>query len=393
MVTSLRTLLRRTAFTLVELLVVIAIIGILIALLLPAIQAAREAARRASCTNNLKQLGIALHNYHDIYNRFPIGYAVDYNAAAGTGVDHQWERGGAVTRLFPYIEQKPVYDLLDFRFGYYIDENINGLSVPGQLGLVQQGTRIFQVSTTMIPELKCPSDTPRPDLSPWSGRSMSNYMPCLGPTAFTGGPGFLTGGGPYGNLTPYTGISPYSGVPGGVYPGWFGDDQSQWGDSWSVSGGIECPGTFAHIDWASNFRDVTDGAQNVIAMGEMRPLCSMLEGDNAFWDNYNTNFNNTVPPINFPYCTSAMYNSNGASEALAPGFPSFSQMPGVNLQAQQKDIGDIVGQYGFRSKHPGGALFVYCDGSVHFLTELLNYETYQRLGDRRDGRPLTQLDP
>ncbi len=381
----LRRLLNRTAFTLVELLVVIAIIGILIALLLPAIQAAREAGRRSSCTNNLKQLGIALHNYHDIYNRFPIGYACDHTAYLGTGVDHQWERGGALTRLLPYIEQKALYDALDFRFGMYIDENE---SIPGLFDSSPQGP----VSRTPIPGLKCPSDSPRPDNSPWDVMrpSLSNYMPCLGPVASTGGPGFLGGTsfGPFGNLAPYTGISPYSGVQGGTYPGWFGDNSAQWGDSWS--GGSECPGTFAHVEWAAGIRDVRDGTQNVIAMGEMRPMCAMGEGDNGFWDNYNTNLNSTVAPINFPYCTTAMYNANGASEPLAPGFPGFSQMPGSSTPGFP---GDVAAQYGFRSKHPAGALFVYCDGSVHFLNENMSYDTYQRLGDRRDSRPISNLEP
>ncbi|HEV3024425.1 MAG TPA: DUF1559 domain-containing protein, partial [Pirellulales bacterium] len=109
---ELRKLLRRTAFTLVELLVVIAIIGILIALLLPAVQAAREAARRAQCTNNMKQLGIALHNYHDIYSRFPINYVVDESQWANPN-----NRGGPIVRLLPYMEFKAPYDLIDFRFG------------------------------------------------------------------------------------------------------------------------------------------------------------------------------------------------------------------------------------------------------------------------------------
>ena len=374
-------------FSLVELLVVITIIGILIALLLPAIQAAREAGRRSSCTNNLKQLGIALHNYHDIYNRFPIGYACDYRAAYNMAVDHQWERGGAITRLLPYIEQKAIYDALDFRFGMYIDENEN---IPGLFDSGPQGP----VSRTPIPGLKCPSDSPRPDNSPWDPMqpSLSNYMPCLGPVAATGGPNFLGGGafGPFGNLAPYSGVSPYSGVIGGAYPGWFGDNSAQWGDSWSITGGTECPGAFAHVDWAANLRDVTDGTESVIAMGEMRPLCAQAVGDNAFWDNYNTNLNSTIAPVNFPYCTSAMYNANGFTEVLAPGFPSYSQMPG---SSNPHYSGDVAVQYGFRSKHPAGALFVYCDGSVHFLIETINYDTYQRLGDRRDGRPMTNLEP
>jgi prepilin-type N-terminal cleavage/methylation domain-containing protein len=376
---QLRKLLKRTAFTLVELLVVIAIIGILIALLLPAVQAAREAARRSQCTNNLKQLGIALHNYHDVYKRFPIGYATDYYLP-----DAQWERGGAMVRLLQFTEQKQLYDLLDFRFGAYINENVGGPPGPLYQVFAAQGRMVHTIPIALY---KCPSDSPRPDRSTWrsTGRSLTNYMPCLGPVASSGGPGFLGGQGPYGNIGPYTGLSPYTVPPvaGGIYPGWFGDCQAQWGDAWSVSSGNECPGAFAHIDWAANLRDISDGSENVIALGEMRPQCAMLEGDNAFWDNYNTNFISTVAPINFPYCTSGMYNADGFAEPIAPGFLPYNSMP--------SGVGDVALQYGFRSKHPAGALFVYCDGSVHFLTEFISYDTYQRLGDRRDGRPMVGL--
>ena len=104
---------RRQGFTLVELLVVIAIIGILIALLLPAVQAAREAARRAQCSNNLKQLGLALHNYHDTFKTFPTGVGPGVCNLGGT-CDLTWEAWSGAAALTAFMEQRALYDIIDW---------------------------------------------------------------------------------------------------------------------------------------------------------------------------------------------------------------------------------------------------------------------------------------
>lgn len=98
----------RTGFTLIELLVVIAIIAILIALLLPAVQQAREAARRSQCKNNLKQIGLALHNYHDTFNKFPAG-GITMGPCCGTNSGTNW-----AISILPYLDQAPLYNIYDF---------------------------------------------------------------------------------------------------------------------------------------------------------------------------------------------------------------------------------------------------------------------------------------
>ncbi|HBN77136.1 MAG TPA: prepilin-type cleavage/methylation domain-containing protein [Planctomycetaceae bacterium] len=159
----------RRGFTLIELLVVIAIIAILVALLLPAVQQAREAARRSSCKNNLKQLGLALHNYHDTHNVFPPGqirgYVANPNREFGNGFS--W---GAL--ILPFLEQSALYDSLDPRIGIFVGQNktavqqVNGISVA-----------------------LCPSDSDRPRTRTANGSADINYMTSIPTTSYHGSAG------------------------------------------------------------------------------------------------------------------------------------------------------------------------------------------------------------
>jgi len=131
--------LSRRGFTLVELLVVIAIIGILIALLLPAVQAAREAARRSQCTNNLKQIGLALHNYHDTHRCLPPGHLEKYVGASLSSTSWGW-----TGLILPFMEQQTVFDVV----------NVGQPSFYGAFGVPEAVTAMQQPIAT----LKCPSD-------------------------------------------------------------------------------------------------------------------------------------------------------------------------------------------------------------------------------------------
>lgn len=145
----------RVAFTLVELLTVVAIIGILVGLLLPAVQAAREAARRMQCSNNMKQIGLALHNYHTAFNKFPNSSTSASSADGGTTCQNgffSW-----MTTILPQIEQEPLYNQIDFSIGMASDCNL-------QSSFSHQNVRIHAdhpnagPASTIVPTYICPSD-------------------------------------------------------------------------------------------------------------------------------------------------------------------------------------------------------------------------------------------
>jgi prepilin-type N-terminal cleavage/methylation domain-containing protein/prepilin-type processing-associated H-X9-DG protein len=144
----------RKAFTLIELLVVIAIIAVLIALLLPAVQQAREAARRTQCRNQLKQLALGLHNYHDVHGRFPPGVI---NSGAHTGVEmdnnsYSFNLGhSGWLQVLPYIDQAPLFNMVDFNQATAFNER-NGLPILGD------PMNNLPVTSTILPIFLCPSD-------------------------------------------------------------------------------------------------------------------------------------------------------------------------------------------------------------------------------------------
>ena len=206
---------RRHAFTLVELLVVIAIIGILIALLLPAVQAAREAARRSQCTNNLKQIGLALHNYHDALRSFPSGF-VNYpsNAMANT---RGWGWGALI---LPYIEQDALHEAL----------NVNRIPFGGGA----HPAPATSLTQTPLAAYRCPSDTGAAINARRANHGTSNYS------------------GLFGNGSP-AGQDP-DGTP---YANGFSSNHD-----WRPGNGM----FFANS--AVRMRDIRDGTTNVLAVGE-----------------------------------------------------------------------------------------------------------------------------
>ncbi len=324
---------RSRGFTLVELLVVIAIIGVLVALLLPAVQAAREAARRTQCVNNLKQIGLGIHNYHDVVKSLPPG-AVFHGGAAqpdGAPINH---RGSIHIRLLPYLEQQPLYDLFDLRLG--TDNQV--APQPFQDG----NTRLHSASVAVF---LCPSDNSDRKLGDRPNQvQVSNYDFNMGPS------------------------SAISNSPSCDCP-----EFALWQSYSRPNTGINNPaGPFTRNGWnfCARFSDIVDGLSNTIFFGEVRVDCSnhVRQG----WSRSNRWGKFTQIPINYDSCYADV------AAAAAAGKTPCAARCNWNTEV------------GFKSRHPGGANFLLGDGSVRFIGETIDHWTYQYVGDR-ESKQAVQL--
>ncbi|WP_459555565.1 DUF1559 family PulG-like putative transporter [Lacunimicrobium album] len=342
--------LRNRGFTLIELLVVIAIIATLVAILLPAVQQAREAARRSSCSNNLKQMGLALHNYHDVYLQFPVASVGEHSNGG------QWARQASwMVRILPFIDQAAAYDGLTFTASNFDDGPETWLAP----------NRNWQVmSQARVPVYNCPS-------SPLPGTRQDTL------SALTMG---LSPAPPSNTIQVQT--SDYAANSGSRFQG--GTVATVATTSFSVWNGYHAdngvipfllrPGTStppAFPGSSVTFAKISDGASNTIAIGEQSDFHNKVNDyrtgnvKGGIWscgsgsnERENLNCVVTLVPINYT---------------------------GTNWQTTRRNADVVYNNSAFRSAHSGGAQFCLADGSVRFISETLYFGTYTALMDRQDG--------
>jgi prepilin-type N-terminal cleavage/methylation domain-containing protein len=326
-------MLRRRGFTLIELLVVIAIIAVLIALLLPAVQQAREAARRSSCKNNLKQLGLAIHNYHDTFSVFP----GNISESPGNYRNASW-----FTMVLPYIDQAPGYNQMKFS-----GTNFSNQNAPPNLNwsVIQQ---------LRVPILNCPSST-----LPIVRSQSSNAA-----TQALGAPATLT----------YQ-VADYSGIAGGYYipktttvpPG----------GVWTGYGWDHQVGVIVNLGpdvYPRNLAKLTDGSSNTMAVGEHSSY-TIRDSDKAQVDARSTS-----------WAGGAWGNGPGNHAWL--GWSLAITVPRYGINYNGPGYGHDIpygGHTGLRSNHTGGAQALLADGAVRFLSENMSFDTLLALSNGQDG--------
>jgi prepilin-type N-terminal cleavage/methylation domain-containing protein len=344
--------LRTTGFTLIELLVVIAIIAILIALLLPAVQQAREAARRTQCRNNLKQLGLALHNYHDNFNVFPMGFS---DIVAGNS-----ERHGAgwswATMILPQLDQAPLYNKFNFDTTPYAVQTPGGLAVQNQT-----------LVGTPLAAFSCPSDT-KPATAGNNGGAANTAA---------------------GQGTAAAATSSYMGSRGS-FNGVFCAENAG-----AITVDARNNGLLI-VNGSRRMRDITDGTSNVFAVGEVRwiPLVTDINGATDVGSVRQYVYGN-VTTGGGPRCTNNGSTNNGPDLHLRAAHQKLNG-PTIDASNQHRN---------FHSNHVGGAHFLLGDGAVKFISENIDntatgysaaivngpFGMYQRLAGIADGQVLGEF--
>ena len=361
----------RRAFTLVELLVVIAIIGILVGLLLPAVQAAREAARRAQCSNNIRQIGLALHNYHDTYKAFP---SAGFQHRSTPIEPRTWtdsSKGSQLAKLLPYVEQTALYNSIPFGVvplplldpGQPASNSewqayVTGTNGSGTFSF--NGKIVERTWHVVVPTYLCPSD-PFMKKHQWSDpsnrdhRALSNY-------------GYSIGA----QLMPSLNNS-CTKFPGNL----FGDGAAGHGNSPSNN---DVSGFFGRGEWCPTMSEIRDGLSNTIAFGEVLPNKS--DHHWSGWMHFNALWTATTAPINYPVVGigEAGWNSNTNPQGLDNHDSGIGCNGWRNWQTSN----------GFKSGHTGGANFVFGDDSVRFLPDSIDYRTYNAMGGRKEGIPASE---
>ncbi|WP_240911337.1 DUF1559 family PulG-like putative transporter [Paludisphaera soli] len=309
---------RRRGFTLIELLVVIAIIAVLIALLLPAVQSAREAARRSQCTNNLKQIGLALANYESAQGTFPPG-AVARGSAPNADCSNE-RKHTFFSLILPQMEQGAIYNAINFSLPA-IDQ-VGPFGLPGNGGASNR-TALHSTIAGFI----CPSDmVVPPDPAAPRGRGQSSYSGSVGHKD--------------------------------VRHWWYGCPASP-----SV---IQSDGMF-NADYNYGVSDVSDGLSNTLFVGEVAKFRKDPDPNlSNQWGNY-AYYGSSVSGVTRPSALAFTLAKPNSSMLVpdVPGDGSYSTNWERNPATRFQDFG----QWGFRSMHPGGVNFLFGDGSVRYIKD------------------------
>jgi len=322
---------RRIAFTLVELLVVIAIIGILVALLLPAIQAAREAARRTQCQNNLKNLALALHNYHDAFKIFP--YAAYQRNGENPGTHSRLRKNWAIA-ILPYVEEQTLYNSFDLEFPARISDG----TVPGEVNYDERGTE--------LEVMLCPSDTGRGSRFQGSASILNGGMAA----------GSTDGNWARGNYA-YNGFQFW---PDAWDAATTDSNYPYWDDFNAGIGGVNT---------SLNIAKVTDGTSKTIMLAEIRVgidnndrrgVWAMSMCGSSFLCRQSTNG-----------AASGPNTCGNDDDTLADGPWLNSMRDALRRDCMNIGYNQQSGESIVRSRHPGGVQVAMADASVQFISDFV----------------------